>query len=270
MLHNRTFSADGTSISYRTYGNGPALVILPGALGMAKDFDKFARELSNRFTVHVVDRRGRGESGPQGANYSIEKECEDLRAVCSATDATLLFGHSYGGFIALEASRRDTTIPKIAVYEPGMSIDGSINMDWAAPCQADLDAKRYRDAFITFIRGLNPATARVPRWILRIILWFVMKPDELQQKCVLLSTTIPEHAELARLDNTYSRYGEISAKVLLMVGNAVQKGYPGWPSTKLFPVLRDATYSSFPKLDHLGPVKSPKEVATAVSEFFSS
>ena len=264
----RTVSADGTSISYRTVGAGPAIVVVPGALGMAKDFDGFARELAGRFTIHIIDRRGRGESGPQGDDYSIEKECEDIQAVYNATHATFLFGHSFGGFVVLETARRDARIRKFAVYEPGMSIDGSINMSWATPCREELDQEKYSDAFITFIRGVNPAMSRVPRWLFRIILWFMMKQDELQQKCTLLSTTIPEHAELARLNNTYNHYNEITAKVLLLVGKDTQPGSPGWSSTKLLPVLRDATCMSFPQLDHLGPEKAPKDIAAAVSEFF--
>jgi pimeloyl-ACP methyl ester carboxylesterase len=58
-------SADGTAISYRTLGKGPAVLDVPGALAVATDFDALARELADRFTVHTIERRGRGESGPQ-------------------------------------------------------------------------------------------------------------------------------------------------------------------------------------------------------------
>jgi hypothetical protein len=33
---------------------------------MAADYAAFARALAERFTVHTIERRGRGESGPQG------------------------------------------------------------------------------------------------------------------------------------------------------------------------------------------------------------
>jgi pimeloyl-ACP methyl ester carboxylesterase len=263
---NLAYSADGTAISYRSTGTGPAIVLVPGAMGMASDYDNIARELSHQFTVHVVDRRGRGGSGPQGDDYNVEKECEDLRAVCAATNAAFLFGHSYGGFVVLEAAQRDPNIQKIAVYEPGLSIDGSINMDWAEPCH---DHGKSTDAFITFIYSVNPAVAGIPRWIFRIILRFIMKRDELELKCNLLPTTVAEHAELVRLDNSYPRYSKISAKVLLLVGKNVQQGSPGWASTQLFPVLTNASLLSFPKLDHLGPEKDPQKIAAALTKFFS-
>jgi pimeloyl-ACP methyl ester carboxylesterase len=80
---------------------------------VADDFDAFA--LADRFTVHTIERRGRGESGPQGEGYSIERECEDVAALRAITGAT----HSFGGLIALEAARGDMAFRKVAVYEPG-------------------------------------------------------------------------------------------------------------------------------------------------------
>jgi hypothetical protein len=35
-------STDGTTISYRTAGSGPGLILLPGALLTARDFDGLA------------------------------------------------------------------------------------------------------------------------------------------------------------------------------------------------------------------------------------
>jgi pimeloyl-ACP methyl ester carboxylesterase len=90
-------SRDGTRIGYLSVGTGPAVLVIPGVLSMAADYGAFARALADRFTVHTIERRGRGESGPQGEDYSIAKECEDVLAVQGQTGASLLAGHSYGG-----------------------------------------------------------------------------------------------------------------------------------------------------------------------------
>ncbi len=74
-------SQDGTAICYQTLGAGEGLVVLGGAWRSARDYLPFARALTSYFTVHVVDRRGRGGSGPQGENYSIDRELEDLVVV---------------------------------------------------------------------------------------------------------------------------------------------------------------------------------------------
>ncbi|HEU5477249.1 MAG TPA: alpha/beta hydrolase [Gaiellaceae bacterium] len=264
-------SADGTTIAYRTVGKGPAVLVVPGALAVAEDFDAFAQELGHRFTVHTIERRARGESGPQGDGYSIERECEDLAALQAATGATFLFGHSFGGLIALEAARANKAFERIAVYEPGVSIDDSIDTSWASACQAQLARGRHLDAFITFARGINPeTTGKAPRLLLKLILPVAIRKREREQKYRLLPAAIREHTEAARLDNTYPHYRGVTAEVLLMAGKDATATGAGRASQSLLPVLPKATLTTFPALDHFGPEKKPKEVAEAVSAFFAA
>ena len=74
-------SADGTPVEYLSAGRGPHVIAIPGALAMASDLAAFAKLVAQRYTVHVVQRRGRGGSGPQGERYGIARECEDIEAV---------------------------------------------------------------------------------------------------------------------------------------------------------------------------------------------
>jgi pimeloyl-ACP methyl ester carboxylesterase len=272
-LPNRTdvvVSTDGTTISYRSVGNGPAVLVVPGALAVAADFDAFAHELAHRFTVHTIERRGRGESGPQGDDYSIERECEDVAALQAATGATFLFGHSFGGLVALEAVRANKTFAKIAVYEPGVSINGSIDTSWTPACQAQLARGQHLAAFITFVQAINPeTTGKAPRWLLRLILPIAIRKRERKQKYRLLPAAIREHTEASRLDNTYPHYQDVSAEVLLMAGKDATKTGAGRASQSLLPVLPKATLTTFPALDHFGPEKKPKQVAEAVSGLFA-
>ena len=262
-------SMDGTAIAYRTVGKGPGVLVVPGALAVADDFDAFAGEFADSFTVHTIERRGRGESGPQGDDYSIERECEDVAAVQTATGATLLFGHSFGGLIALEAARADKAFGKVVVYEPGVSVDGSIDMSWASACRAQLARGKNLDAFITFARGINPqTTGKAPAWLLKLILPLAIRKGEREQKYRLLPAAIREHAEAARLDNTYPHYRDVTAEVLLMVGKDATATGAGQASQSLLPVLPKATLATFPALDHFGPEKKPKQVAETVSAFF--
>lgn len=48
----------------------------------------------------------------------------------AATGSGFVFGHSFGGFLALEAALKDSAFERMAVYEPGVSIDGSIPIEW--------------------------------------------------------------------------------------------------------------------------------------------
>jgi pimeloyl-ACP methyl ester carboxylesterase len=107
-------SQDGATIRYLTLGSGPSVMVIPGALAVAADYTAFGRALAERFTVQIIERRGRGQSSPQGAEYSIRIECEDVLAVQRLTGASALVGHSYGGLVALEVARDNPSLSRIA------------------------------------------------------------------------------------------------------------------------------------------------------------
>jgi pimeloyl-ACP methyl ester carboxylesterase len=56
-------SEDGTNIAYEKTGQGPALIIIGGALGDHHFYRPLAHELAQHFTIYNFDRRGRGQSG---------------------------------------------------------------------------------------------------------------------------------------------------------------------------------------------------------------
>ncbi|WP_422614971.1 alpha/beta fold hydrolase [Cohnella caldifontis] len=68
-----------------------------------------------------------------GGNWEGGKNSriEDLTAVQEATGAAYLFGHSYGGLVALETARTNGRFTKLALYEPGVSVNQSIPI-WRA------------------------------------------------------------------------------------------------------------------------------------------
>ena len=59
-------STDGTAVSFSTVGGGPGLVVLPGNNRRAHHYAAFASELFASYTIHVIDRRGRGLGGTAG------------------------------------------------------------------------------------------------------------------------------------------------------------------------------------------------------------
>ena len=76
-------SADGTPIAVFTTGVGPALVLVHGAAADHTTFRVLGPPLAARFTIHAIDRRGRGASGDTSP-YAIEREFEDLAAIATA------------------------------------------------------------------------------------------------------------------------------------------------------------------------------------------
>nr|HET6903117.1 alpha/beta hydrolase [Ktedonobacteraceae bacterium] len=263
-------SQDGTKISYLTMGSGPSVLVVPGALSMADDYAAFASALAEHFTVHIIERRGRGESGPQGDDYSIAKEREDVLALLQKTGASLLVGHSFGGLVALEVARNNPSLTKVAVYEPGVSIDGSIPMHWMPGYQKKLAEKKYLDAFVEFSLAVGPERARTtPPWLMKLLLPLFLKSHERKLMFALLPENLREHQEVARLDNSYENYREIPAHVLLMYGGKSNVTWVDLSMQRLAAVLPRSETKEFPKLDHFGiDKKAPQEVARAVSMYF--
>ena len=263
-------SRDGATISYLSTGSGPAVIVIPGALSTAADYAAFARALGQRFTVHTIERRGRGESSPQGDDYSIAKECEDVLALQQQTGSSLLVGHSFGGLVALEVARSNPSFTKVAVYEPGVSINGSIPMGWMPAYEKKLARMDYTGAFVEFIIGLGPERVRnIPRWYMKLLLPFIISSHERKQRLGLLQQNLREHQEVARLDSSYANYREIPAEVLLMYGGKSDSRWVNLSMERLAAVLPRSETKEFPKLDHFGiDQKAPQEVARAVSDYF--
>ena len=56
-------SSDGTAIAFDRPGQGPALILVTGAIATRSDAAPLAASLSPHFSVFAYDRRGRSESG---------------------------------------------------------------------------------------------------------------------------------------------------------------------------------------------------------------
>src|SRR5438270_2693033 len=120
-------SKDGTTIAFDEQGDGPALVLVDGAMGTRSSGSKpeLARLLAQHFTVFTYDRRGRGDSGDTKP-YTVEREIEDIEALIQeAGGSTLVYGVSSGAALALEAANRLKGIKKLALYEIPFVVENS-------------------------------------------------------------------------------------------------------------------------------------------------
>ncbi len=118
-------SRDGTPIAVTVYGDGPPILLVHGSLSSADDWRSLAEVLAQDLTVYAIDRRGRGASG-DGADFSLQRELEDVDAVLDAIGTeTVVFGHSYGAFIALHVAATGP-LPGLIVYEPALPLDGPL------------------------------------------------------------------------------------------------------------------------------------------------
>jgi pimeloyl-ACP methyl ester carboxylesterase len=114
-------SRDGTEISFWSSGRGPALVVVHGTPADHTRWKPLLPYLEPHFTVHAIDRRGRGTSG-DAPEYDLAREFDDVAAVIDSVAAVSgssvdLYGHSHGGIVAFGAATQTPNIRKLVLYE---------------------------------------------------------------------------------------------------------------------------------------------------------
>ena len=116
-----TRSRDGTEIAFWTTGAGPPLVLVHGTPADHTRWQPLLPYLERHFTVHAIDRRGRGMSG-DSPHYALEREFEDVAAVIDVVaeesgGPVRVYGHSHGGIVAFGAATLTTNLHKLLLYE---------------------------------------------------------------------------------------------------------------------------------------------------------
>lgn len=161
-------SRDGTKITYDTWGNGPPVILVGGALSSRTNNAELAQLLAPHLTVYSYDRRGRGDS-TDTQPYSVKREIEDIEALIdSAGGSAYVYGKSSGAALALQAAAAlGNKIPKLAIYEPPYSEAEGAAAEWKAfrgKLEALLAADRRDDAitlFMKFVGAPDEAVAKM-------------------------------------------------------------------------------------------------------------
>lgn len=84
------------------------LLLLHGALGHSDIFKSYEKELSKHFNIHTLLFSGHGSTELSENGISIEKYTEEIRdyLVKENLEDVCIFGHSMGGYAALNCSLR--------------------------------------------------------------------------------------------------------------------------------------------------------------------
>jgi pimeloyl-ACP methyl ester carboxylesterase len=266
LERNTCASSDGTILSYESIGQGPGLIILHGALSDIQEYTQLAIALSSSYRVHLMRRRDR--EGMYAA-YSVEYECQDVLALQQVTRAEFLFGHSFGGLVALEAAVLSNPFKRIIVYEPGVAINWK--WDWLTAYQAAITRRRYRKAFTAFVRGMGHSPlSKAPRWLAALVLRIAINGKDWKLKKNLLVSNLREHLEVKRLEGSYKKYAVISVPVLLAAGEKS----PDFVTDMLTVLAREIPHSqvlNLPGLGHLSPQNNgaPEIISNHIIDFLS-
>ncbi|HKP89326.1 MAG TPA: alpha/beta hydrolase [Thermoleophilaceae bacterium] len=245
-------SADGTRIAYRADGEGDPIVFVHGVATSGSDWTFVKPFLSDRFTVVAMDRRGRGASG-DGAEYSIDREAEDVLAVLEAVGAERLVGHSYGGLCSILAVQRTDRVRRLMVYEPpiGVTEKRAASLDGLVE-RGDLDA-----ALEGFLRGAGTpddqleAIRSSPAWP------------------VLRDAMPPLPRELHAASAWENPRGPIEVPLLYLLGGETDNPSYLDGLDELLAAFGDVRRETLPGQLHIGHVFAAETFAGLVADFFA-
>lgn len=206
-------SADGTVLSVKRLGQGPPLVLVHGGAVDRRYWSAVLPRLAERFTVHLLDRRGRrgsAEDNTIGGDYDIKREGEDVAAVVEAAGQDVyLVAHSYGALCSLEAALITDAIGRMALYEPPAPTPGHpvIPPDVLERLHTFAAAGEMEALLETFARQiLSPADYAVlttpPNW----------------QASMDNAATIAREAQCVTAFDTSDRLARITTPVRLLLG----------------------------------------------------
>lgn len=118
------FEVTGASLYYETFGNGPLLLMIPGANGHGAVFHNAAKYLSSQFKVVCWDRRGYSQSvlnGEQDLVDRISVDAADASALIQhlSDEPAFVFGSSSGAIVATQLLiRHPKSVRGIISHEP--------------------------------------------------------------------------------------------------------------------------------------------------------
>ncbi len=130
-------------LNHKTYGEGPALVVLHGLFGNLDNWQTLARKWAEHYRVVLLDLRNHGRS-PHAEEMTYPLMAQDIAETLEhlGIDECYLLGHSMGGKAAMQAALTyPALVTKLIVVD-------------MAPRQYD----RGHDDVFTALKALDPAT----------------------------------------------------------------------------------------------------------------
>ena len=250
---------------------GSGVVVVPASMVTAADYTKFAQKLSAALgrPVHTFNHRGRGSSSPQAEDYTLDADIRDLDAVMKHTSSTDVFGHSFGGAVALHAAR---TLPveRLAVYDPAVSVNHSVKADWTAEYERATAAGDDDRALAVLTKGLETggAFSRMPLSMLTIANKLTAGTHVGKQMRELMRTGVREIKAIIAADMPAEPFLALPLETLIVVGEK-SPAYFGVACGQIHDVLSGSSYTILQGSGHDGVLRAPDKLITELSDFFA-
>lgn len=212
-------SPDGTRLAVERVGDGPPLLAVHGSTADRSRWAPVRDALAERFTLYLLDRRGRGGSTMESTTpYAFEREAEDVAAVVGQIGQPVRYlGHSYGALIGIEALTITTGIARALLYEPPFDTPGhevfpAASIDRFSALLAADDREGALELFYREVVGIDPTPLRtLPIWQVRLAAVHTLERE--------VRIGLDYHVDPARL-------ASLSVPVRLLVGSDSPPAFP--------------------------------------------
>jgi pimeloyl-ACP methyl ester carboxylesterase len=260
-------SADGTDVRCYVQGSGPAVLIVGPGLDDGTRTKRLSGVLAARFRVLRLRRRQyrldlKTATGATGAAYPVAQEVDDVLTVARAIGPpVILYGHSSGGVVALEALvAAPTAFAGAVIFEPAAALDEPLageRGEVVTRGRAAIAVGRPGKAMaIFFARSVG-----LPRWQARLAATATALIPHYRR---LVSCQIDDLEAMDRLGHRRSAYARITVPTVLLGGDRS----PARISARLGALDRrmpGAQRVVLHNRDHGADRKAPEEVARVIA-----
>jgi len=236
--------------------DAPVVVLVHGSMDRSAGVLRLARRLDDRYRVIRYDRRGYGRSAGVGAPFDVATHVDDLIGVLQAhapgRPVALVFGHSYGGNVALAlADRRAELVEAVAVYETPLSW-----LDWWPGNSAGGSALAMADA--------GDAAEAFMRRLVGDQVWERLPEGKRAERRAEGPAMVGELTDL-RCGPPWNP-DRIAAPVLALHGETARPHHRR-AMTQLADLMPGGRVVEIPAAGHAGPHTDPDLVAAAIAAF---
>jgi len=185
-------SSDGVRIHYETTGKGrPALVLVHCWTCDSGFWQDQVGRLARSRQVVTLDLAGHGRSGRTRKDYTMEAFGEDVKAVADELklDRIVLVGHSMGGAVILEATRR-----------LGGRVVGLVPIDTLLDVEQASDPKETDAVMARMLADYKGQTTA----FIRQYLFAPTTPPAVADRILTRTTTFPPEIAISALRNNWN------------------------------------------------------------------
>jgi pimeloyl-ACP methyl ester carboxylesterase len=251
---------NGTDIHVYEQGSGPAVLIIGPGLDDGRRAEKLAAILGRRFHALRLHRRQyRLDLKTGGSRSSVSQEVADVLAIARQVGHPLIvYGHSSGGVVALEALVAEpSAFDGAVIYEP--AVLAGVGGETIRQARAAIAAGRPGRAMAVFTRD----AVGLPAWQARLVGALTALLPRYRR---LVSCQIDDLDAMVELGERFDAYARVAVPTVLLSGDRS----PARVIAMIDAVERAMPHAErvvMPKLDHGADLKAPDTVARAIQTF---